>query len=406
MMKNYFLAFLLTLLLPTLGKAQSLSHEEKLVNYKMEAIETEGDSYTEVTVSYLQPAKIPAQFEVRFSIWQEPDCLRPFVRVADGKGVNVDWNRLECVLINVDKEQPEPVGGYAMDKDRCWVLPYYSVRRTNKQTFKVRFSPDAFTPKVKGDVRKMMERNHLLRFCAHTFLRVDLYTLGGMLITNRPSTTPPAASSCWEADGWIPSAAKEQKEFVLGDMGNGPALGPVRLGWRLADVPKSVDGLYDNWIRRVEKENDPAVDESDLREWVTLLYYDQEHRPVLESNVVDDRIISFHVLPSATNVVTTNGVRLGSSVADYQKRFGNPMWVVSREEGKAETYYQDAFTFCTDLKNVYTRTDGANINRFKPGAVISRIEYSVSPDKVKDVPAPPKPIGTYTTTITAGTQDT
>ena len=396
-MKTRIVSLLLSLLMvASSAMGQTKGRVRPLIQYKAVPVETEGDAYTEVTVSYIQPALIPAQFEVRFSIWQEEDCLHPTIKVENGKGIDVDWNRLKCVLLNVDKEQPEPVGGYSMDTERFRVLPYYAVRRTNKQPFKVRFSPDAFTPKVKGDIMQFMAARQLKSFCAHTFLRVDIYDLCDTLITDRPTTNPPAASSCWDADGWIPSSVQEQDGwFILGDMGNGPALGPVKLGWKLEDVPKRVEGLYDRWERRVEKENDPAVEEADRREWVTIHYY-KDSKPILVSNVIDGRITCFDVLPTNhSNIMTTLGVHIGSSVDDYQKRFYNPSWVVSLEEGKAETYYQDDFTFTTDLKYSYSKVEGANVTKFKPNAVINGIEYHPNPEKLKNVPAPPRKLGNY-----------
>ena len=388
-MRNSILTILIALvMLPLTATAQSASREQLLMNYKVVPVETEGDSYTEVSVSYIQPAKIPAQFEVRFSIWQEEDCLHPTMKVQNGKGINIDWSRLKCVLLNVDKEQPEPVGGYSMDEDRLWTLPYYAVRRTNKQPFKVRFSPDAFAPKIKGDVSKFLTDNHLKSFCAHTFLRVDIYDLSGRLITTRPTLNPPAAASCWKADEWIPSSiqADPKKEvFILGDLGDGPALGPVKIGWRTKDVPQRVEGLYDRWERKVEREEG-----LEPREYVTLRYY-KGSQQVLESDVIRDTIVSFNVLPAATNVIAANGVRMGSTVSDYQRRFGNPVWVVTPQIGKAETFYQDEFTFYTDIKYSYSRVDGANVKKFKPGAIINRIEYDPAKDKIKHVAPPSSP---------------
>lgn len=174
-----------------------------------------GDEGYYIEVNIKRPDMLPVPFEVRFSGWQEIDCFNPISRVVGDYGVDIDWNKLKRIYIDVGKEKnPEPIGGAYADPDRYTVEPYYSVIRGNTQPFKVKFSDFAFTPQLDGDVTEHMRANGLREFEAYAFLKVDAYDMFGTPVA-LATNAPPVSVSRWTDD--TVEHSEEEVDLIIGN---------------------------------------------------------------------------------------------------------------------------------------------------------------------------------------------
>lgn len=171
-----------------------------ILTYKIVPWNGIGDEGYYIEVNIKRPDMLPIPFEVRFSGWQEQDCFNPISRVVGDYGVDIDWNKLKRIYVDVGKEMnPEPIGGAYADPDRYTVEPYYSVTRNNTQPFKVKFSNFAFTPQLDGDVTEYMKAKKVKEFEAYAFLKVDAYDMFGTPVA-LATNAPPVSVSRWTDD--------------------------------------------------------------------------------------------------------------------------------------------------------------------------------------------------------------
>lgn len=115
------------------------------------------------------------------------------------------------------------------------------------------------------------------------------------------------------------------------------SLGPVKVG-KISDIPKLVEGLYDNYERKTE-----TIDDFGDEYTVECIYFMKDGQLMFKSYIVDEEITGFYVYPEAKNVSTWQNIHAGDSVKKLSKYASWFEWI--------EEF--DTVQKCTDNSLVY-----------------------------------------------------
>lgn len=167
------------------------------------------------------------------------------------------------------------------------------------------------------------------------------------------------------ADGTTAATAKEAgaADFVV----RKGALGALKVGMSVKEVPASIEGLYDSWERKTETFSDMEG------EWTeTLLIFKKGGKKVFHCFLDTDgkKIYSLVLEGAASHIMTEDGIHVGYPARDLfnQKRMKWETYFEGTTFGKSGNviYYVNS----DDLVGVDIPTKASH---FKPGAKISQI---------------------------------